>query len=68
MYADYAEAVESERAAVLAHKKALLKNAVIELRGLAVDPGSTVRQLSMALDRYEQYPNVQQERAKCWPL
>ena len=64
LYADYAEAVESERAAVVAHRKALVKNAVIELRGLIVDPESTVRQLSMAVDRYEQYPNVQQERAE----
>jgi hypothetical protein len=64
VYADYAEAVESERAAVVAHRKALLKNAVIELRGLAVNAESTVRQMSEALDRYEQYPNVRAERAQ----
>lgn len=61
-YKDYAEAVEGERAAVIVHRKALLKNAVIELRSLTVDPQSTVRQLCVALDRYEHYPNVQHER------
>lgn len=64
VYADYAEAVESERAAVVSHRKALLKNAVIELRGLAVNAESTVCQMSEALDRYEQYPNVRAERAQ----
>ena len=64
MYADYAEAVESERAAVVAHRKALLKSAVIELRGLAANAESTVRQMSEALDRYGQYPNVRAERAQ----
>lgn len=63
-YADYAEAVESERAAVIGHRKWLLKNAVIELRTLAADMQSTVRALAGALDRYELYPNVSEERAE----
>ena len=67
-FAEYAEAVENERAAVVGHRKWLLKNAVIEVRSLLVDPESTVRQLATALKRYEEYPNVGEERQEVHSL